>query len=128
MTAWSSRSSRWLTGRRDGGSAAAAVVVLCGVCVVMLLSVALVTAAAVGRARAAAAADAAALAGAVVNSQGDGAPCAAASRLAARHGAALTRCDVSAESVLVEVSLPLAGRGVELPWPARATARAGSLP
>lgn len=78
--------------------------------------------AAAAAARAGAAADLAALAAAdalrgLVPSE----PCALAEQTAARHGAALTRCELQqGGTALVAVSLP-----GPLPWPAEGAARAG---
>ncbi|MCQ9165153.1 Rv3654c family TadE-like protein [Arthrobacter sp. STN4] len=83
--------------------------------------------AAAAASRAATAADLAALAAAdAARGLADGDPCQVAARLAARHGATLTACQVLgpwADTVQLEVSVR-----TSLPWPAHGLARAGPPP
>ena len=93
--------------------------------VAVLVFVAAISAGTVGvvlaHRRAQAAADLAALAAAATLQRG-GDPCAAASRIAGRHDAAVTRCTVDAPSVVVAtaVELPAALGGREVAARARA--------
>ncbi|WP_370246968.1 Rv3654c family TadE-like protein [Nocardioides sp.] len=116
--------------RGDRGAATVLVVALCGLLLLLGTALAVLGAAVVAHRRAQAAADLAALAGAQQLLVGADA-CAAATELAARHGARMVRCTVTGADVAVEVVVPgprWHGLGADLGARARAGPVTGSAP
>lgn len=109
--------------RDDRGAATVLVLAIAGMLMFVLVGLSAVSGLVTAQRRAQAAADLAALAGAASVPHGDGG-CAAAARISAANGAALTACSTLAREVWVRVTVP----GPQ--WPGRrvlvsAEARAG---